>query len=443
MGSLVACQDKSNAVDDNVPLSPTATQKHNISIEDQQIPTMRRKSTISNSVKSVQFCSNLFKSVMDSNHQFQDNKRNIIISPFSILTAMTICMCGSNGNTLKEMLQVLYPQDNQSDDFENVVSITQNTVNLCRFFNENYNGNSDNGKGVMIKCANKIYIDHAYKITAKFVKSSGIHLVESIDLSNTKKSVKIINSWCSKNTQNKIEQIVRSDHLVHCKLVIINVVYFSGKFDEPFNKSQTKHDIPFYSDSTQSTQINKVSMMHSQKVSHYFVQNFNGFDVVRLDFSASRISLYLALQKDTNNDKKDKSESMVFSTKDILSIDDWEYRRLNLFVPKFKFEYNSELSPVLCGMGIRDAFDAKADLSVMTGSTDLYIDKVIHKAMIEVDEKGCEAAAITADIGQGKGIRASQIHQEVPTIRFDHPFDFIVYDRKKKATLFSGRYYGL
>ena len=119
----------------------------------------------------------------------------------------------------------------------------------------------------------------------------------------------------------------------------------------------------------------------------------------------------------------------------------WTAGKIHLFLPKFKFEYEAELSKVLFKMGIVDAFNDAADFSFMTGTKELYIDQVIHKAIIEVDEVGTEAAAVTVVKLRSKS-KSMPKKEIIPIIRCDHPFSFYIFDDIKKVILFSGYFAG-
>ena len=108
-------------------------------------------------------------------------------------------------------------------------------------------------------------------------------------------------------------------------------------------------------------------------------------------------------------------------------------------VPKFKLETSYELTKTLQALGISDLFSRKADLSKITGDTELYVSKVVHKAFIEVNEEGAEAAAATAVVVR---MKRSMPRMEARPFEFiaDHPFFFIIFDRGAGLTLFSGRY---
>ena len=458
MGLNFTCCGKQNA---NKIIKQQADNKSSGSdpslIKHQSRRVHKRRSTQSMQIDCTKFYANLVQTLINSS----GNNQNVIASPWSILVAMTICMCGARKNTLKEMLQVLYadiihnpdPNDSGNENesetksmvtFENPDKITQKVIYICESLNNQYNM-SNTDYGVKISTANKMYIDHSYQILPGYIDTVGLDVVESVNLKNPKKTVKIINKWCCEQTNGQIQQLVTSDNIAVCKVIVVNLVYFSGKFANPFLVRKTENNIPFYNNETRQTEICKLSMMHSVK-DHYFAKNVNGvFDVVKLNYMGSKISLILAINNGSDAYYEDEGK-LVFTSKDLAKINNnnnWKYGSVYLYVPKFKYQYLTEMSPTLQKMGIKDAFDDSADFSAMTGTTGLYIDKVIHQAMIEIDEKGSEASAITTDIMQGKGLRYSDSEREIPpTIRFDHPFDFIIYDNKRKINLFSGRFNG-
>ena len=193
-------------------------------------------------------------------------------------------------------------------------------------------------------------------------------------------------------------------------------------------------------DNTRKKEVCKVSMMISKEKNRYFARKMQGvYDLVKLQYKESKLALVLVIDNHSNKGKKKKG---IITKKDIMKCD-WKYNKLNLFMPKFKFKYEIELSKILQEMGIKRAFDnplRSADLSGIIGKPDLYIDKVIHKAIIEVNESGTKAAAVTAVRMKKRCIAPKE--DKVATIKFDHPFDFHIIDDDKKAILFSGRFVG-
>jgi serpin B len=108
-------------------------------------------------------------------------------------------------------------------------------------------------------------------------------------------------------------------------------------------------------------------------------------------------------------------------------------REVDVWLPRFKLESEFELSTVLTALGMVDAFGA-ADFSGMTGQRDLFISVVVHKAFVDVNEKGTEAAAATAVVKT-----RSSLPPPPPTFRADHPFLFLIQERRTGSVLFLGR----
>lgn len=352
-------------------------------------------------------------------HNFETNliktineDKNTILSSLSILSALSLAMKGAKNNTLKEMNNVLFNGENKD------------MMELCNYYNNL----------PIISIANCLWIRRNFAILDSYIKKCGVNLDEIPDTAD------IVNQWCSDNTNGMITEVV-TDELVQnpdLMLMITNAIHFKAKFAQQFDKDFTRENTLFYSDfdpnrdswSNQShinrNQIGKVSMMFSD--CERFCVMTNKFDVVSLPYKDSSISLVLVKNNKRGVDLNDFNINSV----------NFRYKsEINLYVPKFKIEYEIELSSVLQKMGIRDAFDSRrADFSDITDEIGLYIGGVIHKAVIEVDEEGTEAAAVTV---------VSMCFESacMPTVvKFDHPFKFYIYDNDKKIVLFSGIFTG-
>ena len=376
------------------------------------------------------FDDNIFKMLAKEN---KDSK-SLILSPLSILVAMTVAMCGAANNTLKELLDVLYPNiKNKELTFDNASKITSQMIQVCKRFNADYNGDGDIP---LVRIANKIWLNKKFKMLDSYIQATD-DCVDSIDISNPEQAAGLINKWCAEQTNNMIKQVVNKNAMAKCVLLIANAIYFKGQFKQPFNKKLTADNTSFFADYKYDKRINRVSMMRVLKECRWFKQGVKDtFDIVKLPYKSSKLSLVLVIN--TKGGEKQLSSVDIFSMNDN---NEWNNGKLNLFVPKFKFEYEIQLQDLLKAMGIRDAFSNSADFSGMNGKNDLLIDAVIHKAVIEVDETGTEAAAVTVVKSRYRNA-SNRRKRNIPTIRFDHPFDFYIVDERLKFALFSGRYVG-
>jgi serine protease inhibitor len=227
----------------------------------------------------------------------------------------------------------------------------------------------------------------------------------------------------SRNTKSKIPTIIeriKSDDVI----LLINAIYFKGEWENKFKKELTKNG-PFYPLSGQQKEV----PMMSQSGDYEYYRG-DKFQAVRLFYANKGASLDLFLP--------DKDSSIDDFLKR-LSPEQWEqwtgsfdHARGNIEIPRFKMDYESTLNDPLKAMGMGVAFArGKADFRGMRDQKDLYISEIKHKAVVEVNEEGTEAAAATSG---GGPLRAIQRF----TFIADHPFLMMIRDQRTKALLFMG-----
>jgi len=355
---------------------------------------------------------------------------------------MTVCMQGSGGNTLNEMLSVLYPSNNNKQPLNLINARNEKTkqiLKLCDYYNKEYGaGNKDKP---VIKLANKVWIEMGYgNVLDSYRKAIREENIEFVDTTNPKEAAAVVNKWCADATNGMIDNVVTESVMENMHLLIANAIYFNGKFDSKFPEDNTAKNVNFYADKNRKKVIsNNISMMYQFSTLHYMEEyepnNGEMYDVVRLTYKGSNLSLILSINSYSIRN------TLLLKEKDIKSMK-WEYGELNLFVPKFKYEFQLQLNGILSTMGINDAFDKKADFSHMASGIPLKIDSVIHKAMIEVNEEGTKAAAVTYVEMDEIECDDDDDEDDPPTIRFDHPFSFYIFDEKNQIILFSGVYNG-
>jgi serine protease inhibitor len=318
---------------------------------------------------------------------------------------------------------------------------------LISGYNHRYNGGDSVDDGsALIKIANKLWISQQLPVNKEYVDSLSSQQVdiEVMDGNNMepKAAAKRVNDWCATNTGDLIKHIVDAGDLQDFRIIITNAIYFKAKFKKQFDAKRTKKDVPFYSDETRKHEVSKVQMMVSEETQfHHALGVLDRYDVVKLYYQHSNISLVLAVPTNSTN-----SNASLFTTEHIIALNEkkaWKFSKVKLFVPKFKYEYRTELKAILKQMGITDAFDpTKANFSKIVATEakepNVYISNVLHKAVIEVDEKGTEAAAVTAITL----MRSMSLTPQITQIRFDHPFSFFIFDEDTQLTLFAGEFRG-
>ncbi len=241
-----------------------------------------------------------------------------------------------------------------------------------------------------------------------------------------------INNWVEDKTNNKIKDLIPKGLITPIvRLVLTNAIYFKGEWVRQFNKDETREeDFRVSKDN-----VIKVQMM--QRTDDESIFNYaedNQLQILELPYSGDELSMLILLLKDEDLDSLENSisfEKLLKWKRDL------KKQRVDIFIPKFKFETKYFMADTLIGMGMTTAFSGAADFSGMTGRKDLFIDEVIHQAFVEVNEEGTEAAAATAVIM--KLTSAGPDAPRVPVFYADHPFIFIIQDNRSDSILFLGR----
>ncbi len=345
--------------------------------------------------------------------------QNIFISPYSASTVLQMVGNGSAGQTKTEMQSVLgtasLPTDDANTANKNVLeSLSQNT-------------------NVVLTTANAIWCRAGIPFKPDFLAENRDFFdatVESIDFADPA-AVEVINHWASEKTHGKIPEIANGMiDPTQTQMLLANAVYFKGKWEDPFDASDTK-DRPFHlRDGSQKT----VPMMIKSKTFTY--RHGTGYQAVRLPYLDDNLSMYVFLP-DTNS-----------SPEDLLSIlngDKW--RRITkpgfsdrygtLVLPKFKLNYSVELKTPLKSLGIKAAFDSNnADFSGINSEVKLYISDAMQKTFVEVKEEGTEAAAVSGIAVATGGIEMPP--QDPFEMIVDRPFLFLIEDSQTGIILFMG-----
>lgn len=357
-----------------------------------------------------EFAMDLYKTI-----NIADDKKNVFFSPFSISTALSMTYAGARGNTEKQMADTMHFSLGQSE--------------LHPAFRELASTLQAEHKGYRLEIANALWGQQGYEFQPDFMAliqkeyNGGFH---TVDFSNqTEESRGIINSWVGQKTNDKIKDLLAKGSLTSLtRLVLTNAIYFKGDWEHKFKSEETKLS-PFH---IQSDEIVNVPMMHQSGNFRY--AQIDGVKVLELPYVGGDLSMVAVLPKET--------VAEFDQGLDASRLNDWLAKTteqdVNVFLPKFKFEDKYELNDILPGMGMTDAFDLPpADFSGISGKKDLYITKVIHKAVIEVNEEGSEATAATAVVIGLKSVLFK------PEFKADRPFLFFIRHNPTGSILFLGR----
>jgi len=346
---------------------------------------------------------------------------NIFFSPYSISTALAMTYAGARGNTEKQMAKTLK------------FSLGQKKLHAAfAVIEKNLNALSKAGN-VKLSVANSLFPQSGYKFldayTALIKKHYGVTITPVNYKSATEQARKTINKWVEKKTQDKIKELIQPKILdTLTRLVLVNAIYFKGNWKTQFKKSKTKK-APFHLTAKKTIQVPTMTQKHKFRYAET-----KTLKLLELPYQGSELSMIILLPKKVDGLKQLESALSVTNLKS------WTKRlrdkEVRVFLPKFKMTSMFSLGDSLAAMGMPEAFDdKKANFAGMDGKPDwLYIAAVIHKAFVEVNEEGTEAAAATAGIMKGRGVSLGP-----PTFRADHPFIFMIKEIHTGGILFMGR----
>ena len=351
--------------------------------------------------------------------------KNLVFSPYSVSTALAMTWSGAQNNTKTQMAQVLHLTDDPKTIGEN--------------FHQLRNGLEAAAKdgGFDLSIANSLWIQNDYHFLQPFLDGLNNDFnapPNLVDFKTDSEAVGLqINQWVENKTQQKIKDLIPPHSLNprETKMVLVNAVYFKADWLRAFKAENTKQK-PFYFPRGDAS----VSMMQ-QEENFKFLETDEA-QILELPYKGNRISMLVILPSEWAISAFEQK-----LTPDLINgwISQMKPQSVDVQLPKFKFTYGAvNLSTFLIDMGMTGAFDKDAaDFSGMTSLKEerLNIDQVMHKAFVNVDEKGTEAAAATGVV---------MVHMEAimrppkPVIfNANHPFLFLIRDNQTNSILFIGR----
>ncbi len=346
---------------------------------------------------------------------------NLIFSPFSISSALAMTYAGAAGETEKQMGQTLYflpDQDKFHLEYSKYLEMLKDI----------------SGDAIELNIANNLWGQKGFHFRKEFLHTlqtlygANLSLVdfEGGDLEEIRKE---INSWVEKTTKEKIKNLIAPRVLIpDTRLVLVNAIHFYGPWQVAFEKEQTRPRTFFNLDNTRAT----ANFMYRPGEIKYMENET--LQAIELHYQNEGYSMVVMLPKegiDIVSFEKNLSENQYSEI-----ISSLNSTKVEVFLPKFRVEYEAELKSLLGQMGMPLAFSNDANFTRMSKQDDLKIDRVIHKAIVDVAEKGTEAAAATAVIIVRKAATIDE-----PKIVFDanRPFLYLIKENNENSIIFMGR----
>jgi serpin B len=349
---------------------------------------------------------------------------NLFYSPYSISLALAMTYAGAHDETEQQMadtLQFTLSQDRLHPAF--------NALDL-ELGSRGEDAEGKDEKGFRLNIVNAIWGQEDYKFLSEFLDvlaenyGAGLNLLDFI---NDPEEARItINNWVSEQTEGKIEDLIPEDAIDELtRLVLTNAIYFNAAWLNPFNADFTRDGIFHLLD---GGEVMVPMMMQTESLGY---AKGEGFQAVELPYDGLELSMVMLLPE---VGQFEVFEESLGATRANSILERLEYKQVALVMPQYEFEAEFSLKDTLATMGMPIAFSGAADFSGMTGSRDLFIGDVLHKAFVSVDEAGTEAAAATAVVMELTGIPGDPIQ-----VTINHPFVFLIRDLDTGTILFVGR----
>ena len=361
-----------------------------------------------------------------------DAEGNWSVSPYSIRLCLAMLANGAKGETQQELLNAL-----SIDDLD---AFNQSVKELLETY-DSY------ARIMSLETANSLWLNQSQlggegEFLPDYVRGMDEFFRAAVEEVTNADSVERVNAWVSEKTHGKIPTILTEDNREFVT-ALVNAVYFKAAWENEFNEERTDKADFTNADGTTGT----VDMMHqTDGFGYYATPGIEALEMPYKNYAVDNevgdnweyfrdadFSMYLIKADDT------------LDVQNFLDNAEFTYGDVNVSVPKFKVEYSAALDEALQALGVRTVYDPEnADLSAMLDPSSLpgqqhFLDTVLHKTYIAVDEKGTEAAAVTAAM-TGEGSAMPSRPELVRIFTADEPFWFVIRDNAKGEILFTGRY---
>ncbi|OCT68273.1 hypothetical protein XELAEV_18039571mg [Xenopus laevis] len=385
----------------------TVMDSMNTSTNDQQIPPVLSVSNVSQMISDFGF--NLYRKIANKHDD------NIFFSPFSVSLGLSSLLLGTRGNTYDQLLHGL--NYNRFKEQENPYLLPE----LLKTIKEKIAQNEE----LVLNIGSLSFLHETFSMKEEFINLTKTYFdmeYEFIDF-HSSKAKNEINAHVEKLTKGLISNFY--DFLdPQTKLLLLDYIFFKGKWQYPFNPALTEEDT-FFIDKYNSVTV--PMMYKSDKVASLLDKDLS-CTVFKLPYRGNAHMLIIKPEKEG-----DFGILEDHLTKEL--IDSWlakmQSRKTDIFFPKFKLDQKYKLKSSLNELGIKELFTGRANLTDLTEERNLLLTEVTQQAIIDVNERGTEAAAAAG---------AEIIAYSLPlTIRVNRPFLFLIYEEAFQSLLFIGR----
>jgi len=349
-------------------------------------------------------------------------EENLVFSPLSIFTALSIALAGARGDTGREIAAVLH-QPYPNSQYASALSAGVDRLAA-----------SANTRGTELLNAGALWVDRGFPIQADFRQTmQNFYRAPLLPLDfskNPESARREINQWTADRTKGKIVELFGPGAFDHStRLVLSSAIYFNGKWQLAFRPQNTE-TAPFRLNGGGT-----VDARFMNQSGRFGYRETPSIQILEMKYADDALALDILLPKSPG--QFGQMESSLNPGNLAAWFRDLHTRQVEVSVPKFRTESEFSLRGALESLGMASAFNSSADFSGIDDRRDLALSQVRHKAFVDVAEEGTEAAAAT---GVGVALISAVVPQQPPVVfRADHPFIFLVRDRRSGVIVFAGQ----
>ena len=388
------------------------------------------------SVKQLAEANNAFAARMFAQLHQKESKENIFYSPYSVSSAFALLFSGTAGESEKDIAKT-FGWDKNTEAFSTAMAA------LAKSMTQTKSENSPT-----FAPANRVFVGNSRSVSAeyqKLLKDKYQSELEGLNFANATESAKKINTWVEQKTNHKIKDLVPPSLLTPLTvMVLVNAVYFLGDWELGFNPKETlaadffvapkqpKKDKPFFMNGYFGEE-------NLRKMNHKFgYKQTADYETLEMPYKGGQISMLIVLpaQKSSLAEmvKKLNPQKLTEFGQNL----DKNYEEAHISIPKWKLDYSVSLKTILQDMGLTSIFETlNFSRAIPNSSQNLSVSEVLHKAFVDVSEKGTEAAAATAIIVEGD----SMVRHAPRRFSFvaNRPFLYLIWDNASGTILFMGQ----
>ncbi len=361
---------------------------------------------------------------LDLYQVLRQQEGNLFFSPYSLSLALAMTYAGARGETEAQMARTMHYTLPPARLHPAFASLSEALASR----GEGAAGRE--GEGFRLNVANALWGQEGYDFLSSFLDltdryyGAGLQRVDF--MAAPEEARQTINDWVADETEDRITDLIPQGVIdTLTRLVLTNAIYFNAAWAEPFEESLTREG-PFYL--LDGAQVS-APMMH--QTSSFGYSQGQGYQAVQLPYDGHQLSMVILLPEAGEFEALEASLDTA-GLQAILGA--LAYQQVALTMPRFEFSAQFRLDEALSALGMVDAFTDAADFSGMTGSRELFLSAVLHKAFVSVDEAGTEAAAATAVVAS-----LTSAPSEPVEVTLDRPFLFLIRDLQTDTVLFWGR----